>query len=87
MDADAALRPAVGDQRRAAHAQPAPRPDADGCVAAGPALGLYVVAVTWSNAVSPLPSALANVLFPRTAAQTRPEDRHRVFAKAFASRC
>jgi O-antigen/teichoic acid export membrane protein len=44
-------------------------------------LGLYVVAVTWSNAVSPLPSALANVLFPRTAAQTRPEDRHRVFAK------
>lgn len=44
-------------------------------------LGLYVVAVTWSNAVSPLPSALANVLFPRTAAQVRPEDRHRVFAK------
>jgi O-antigen/teichoic acid export membrane protein len=44
-------------------------------------LGLYVVAVTWSNAVAPFPSALANVLFPQTAAQILPEDRHRVFAK------
>jgi O-antigen/teichoic acid export membrane protein len=44
-------------------------------------LGLYVVAVTWSNAVTPFPSALANVLFPRTAAQPLAEDRHRVFAK------
>jgi O-antigen/teichoic acid export membrane protein len=44
-------------------------------------LGLYVVAVTWSNAVAPFPNALANVLFPRTAAQVVPEDRHRVFAK------
>lgn len=44
-------------------------------------LGLYVVAVTWSNAVTPFPNALANVLFPRTAAQAIQEDRHRVFAK------
>jgi O-antigen/teichoic acid export membrane protein len=44
-------------------------------------LGLYVVAVTWSNAVAPFPNALANVLFPQTAAQIVPEDRHRVFAK------
>lgn len=44
-------------------------------------LGLYVVAVTWSNAVAPFPNALANVLFPQTAAQVVPEDRHRVFAK------
>lgn len=44
-------------------------------------LGLYVVAVTWSNAVLPFPSALANVLFPRTAAQTEIADRRRVFAQ------
>src|SRR5262245_15420024 len=44
-------------------------------------LGLYVVAVTWSQAVNLLPSALGNVLFPRTAAQAVAEERHRVFAK------
>jgi len=44
-------------------------------------LGLYVVAVTWSNAVAPFPNALANVLFPRTAAQVLAADRHRVFAQ------
>ena len=44
-------------------------------------LGLYVVAVTWSQAVNLFPSALGNVLFPRTAAQAVAEDRHRVFAK------
>jgi len=43
-------------------------------------LGLYVVAVTWSNAVSPLPNALANVLFPQTASKSDPEDRRQVFA-------
>jgi O-antigen/teichoic acid export membrane protein len=43
-------------------------------------LGLYVVAVTWSNAVGPLPNALANVLFPQTAATSDPEARRQVFA-------
>ena len=43
-------------------------------------LGLYVVAVTWSNAVAPLPHALANVLFPQTAATSDPAARHQVFA-------
>jgi len=43
-------------------------------------LGLYVVAVTWSNAVGPLPNALANVLFPQTASQRDPNARHQVFA-------
>ena len=45
-------------------------------------LGLYVVAVTWSNAVTPLPHALANVLFPQTASKGDPAARHQVFATA-----
>jgi len=43
-------------------------------------LGLYVVAVTWSNAVGQLPNALATVLFPRTAAQPDDAQRRAVFA-------
>ncbi len=44
-------------------------------------LGLYVVAVTWSNAVAPFPHALANVLFPETASKGNVETRHQVFAR------
>jgi O-antigen/teichoic acid export membrane protein len=43
-------------------------------------LGLYVVAVTWSSAVTPLPYALGNVLFPQTAASSDRDARHQVFA-------
>ena len=44
-------------------------------------LGLYVVAVSWSSAVHPLPNALGAVLFPRVASQQIPEQRTEVFAQ------
>ena len=41
-------------------------------------LGLYVVAVAWAGAVSPLLSAIDIIVFPRVASQTIPEERIRI---------
>lgn len=46
------------------------------------ALGLYVVAVSWSAAAAPLLSALGIVLFPRVASEGAVEARARILAKA-----
>ena len=46
------------------------------------ALGLYVVAVGWSGAISPLLHAIANLLFPRIAASASPEDAAETFGRA-----
>ena len=45
------------------------------------ALGLYVVAVGWSGAISPLLHAIANLLFPRIAAAASPEDAADTFGR------
>jgi O-antigen/teichoic acid export membrane protein len=44
-------------------------------------LGLYVVAVAWSNAVHPLLNALGAVVFPRVASQGRREEQARALAQ------
>ena len=41
-------------------------------------LGLYVVAVAWASAVSPLLNAIGIIIFPRVASQTIPKERMRV---------
>jgi len=41
-------------------------------------LGLYVVSVAWSSAVSPLLNAISIIIFPRVASQTLPSERMRV---------
>jgi O-antigen/teichoic acid export membrane protein len=41
-------------------------------------LGLYVVAVAWAGAVSPLLSAIDIIVFPRVASQSDPKERNRV---------
>ena len=51
------------------------------------ALGLYVVAVGWSGAISPLLHAIANLLFPRIAAATSPEDAAATFARVMRIGC
>ena len=43
-------------------------------------LGLYVVAVAWSGASSPLLGAISAVLFPRIASEPDPGERSRIFA-------
>jgi O-antigen/teichoic acid export membrane protein len=44
-------------------------------------LGLYVIAISWSNAVNPLLNALGTVLFPRITSQSDVDQRARVFAQ------
>ena len=44
-------------------------------------LGLYVVAVAWSNAVHPILNAFGAVLFPRVASETDAQEQARVFSQ------
>jgi antigen flippase len=46
-----------------------------------PALGLYVVAVGWSGAITPLLHAIANLLFPRIAGSASLEDSAYMFGR------
>jgi O-antigen/teichoic acid export membrane protein len=46
-------------------------------------LGLYVVAVAWATAVSPLLSAIGIIIFPRVASQSIPSERTRVLIRGF----
>jgi antigen flippase len=45
------------------------------------ALGLYVVAVGWSGAITPLLHAIANLLFPKIAGSASPEDSAQTFGR------
>jgi antigen flippase len=45
------------------------------------ALGLYVVAVGWSGAITPLLHAIANLLFPKIAGSASPEDSAYMFGR------